>query len=122
TRGIMYDKRAAWAWAGVAPNKGPGTRLRDIEIAVMTELPTSKMGFGDVLWAIKGQGPHGLREKLDSSDATIENSVPIGCVLTKMGKVATEQVAEALNAQKTKGGLVGQILVGMGYVNESDVQ
>jgi hypothetical protein len=46
TRGIMYDKRAAWALAGVAPNKGPGTRLRDIEVAVMTELPTSKMGLG----------------------------------------------------------------------------
>jgi len=36
TRGIMYDKRAAWALAGVAPNKGPGTSLRDIEVAVMT--------------------------------------------------------------------------------------
>jgi hypothetical protein len=64
TRGIMYDKRAAWALAGVAPNKGPGTRLRDVEIAVMTELPTSKMGFGDVLWAIKGQGARGAREDL----------------------------------------------------------
>ena len=51
----MYDKRAAWALAGVAPNKGRGTRLRDIEVAVMTELPTSKMGFGDVLWAVKGK-------------------------------------------------------------------
>jgi hypothetical protein len=68
TRGIMYDKRAAWALAGVAPNKGPGTRLRDIEVAVMTELPTSKMGFGDVLWAIKDHGAHGVREKLDQPD------------------------------------------------------
>ena len=57
TRGIMYDKRAAWALAGVAPNKGDATRLSDIEIAVMTELPTSKMGRGDVLSAIKGNGP-----------------------------------------------------------------
>jgi hypothetical protein len=64
TRGIMYDKRAAWALAGVAPNKGPGTRLRDIEIAVMTELPTSKMGQADVLWAIKGQGAHAARVDL----------------------------------------------------------
>src|SRR5450432_1088720 len=64
TRGIMYDKRSAWALAGVAPNNGPGTRLRDIEIAVMTELPTSKMGWADVLWAIKGQGAHGIREDL----------------------------------------------------------
>ncbi len=61
TRGIMYDKRAAWALAGVAPNKGPNTRLRDIEVAVMTELPTSKMGFADVLSGIKGRGANGTR-------------------------------------------------------------
>src|SRR4051812_16997943 len=70
TRGLMYDKRAAWALAGVAPNKGPGTRLRDIEVAVMTELPTSKMGLADVLWAIKGRGAHGERVDLASGAAT----------------------------------------------------
>src|SRR3954465_8581730 len=59
TRGIMYDKRAAWALAGIAPNRGSNTRLRDIEVAVMTELPTSKMGYADVLWAIKGKGAFG---------------------------------------------------------------
>src|SRR3954464_15029057 len=64
TRGIMYDKRPAWALAGVAPNKGPATRLRDIEAAVMTELPTSKMGHADVLWAIKGRGAQGERVEL----------------------------------------------------------
>jgi fructose-1,6-bisphosphatase/inositol monophosphatase family enzyme len=64
TRGIMYDKRPAWALAGVAPNKGRNTRLRDVEVAVMTELPTSKMGFADVLWAIKGQGAHAKRVDL----------------------------------------------------------
>jgi hypothetical protein len=69
TRGIMYDKRPAWALAGVAPNKGPATRLRDIEIAVMTELPTSKMGFSDVLWAIKGQGINVMREDLRNREA-----------------------------------------------------
>src|SRR3954464_12305454 len=63
-RGIMYDKRPAWALAGVAPNKGAGTRLRDIEVAVMTELPTSKMGHADVLWAIKGRGAQGERVEL----------------------------------------------------------
>lgn len=70
TRGIMYDKRSAWALAGVAPNKGPATRLRDIEVAVMTELPTSKMGFADVLWAVKGQGAHGHRVDLRSDERT----------------------------------------------------
>ncbi len=70
TRGIMYDKRPAWALAGVAPNKGPQTRLRDIEVAVMTELPTSKMGFADVLWSVKGQGAHGERVELHTGHAS----------------------------------------------------
>jgi hypothetical protein len=127
TRGIMYDKRAAWALAGVAPNKGHGTCLRDIEVAVMTELPTSKMGHADVLWAIKGRGARGLRERLEPQRATLElvdddRHKPIGHVLTKLGKVDNQKVVEALNAQKRKGGLVGQILVGMGYVNQKDVQ
>ncbi|MGD0464230.1 MAG: inositol monophosphatase [Tepidisphaeraceae bacterium] len=69
TRGIMYDKRPAWALAGVAPNKGADTRLRDIEIAVMTELPTSKSGFADVLWAVKGRGTHGVRVDLRNNDS-----------------------------------------------------
>jgi len=64
TRGIMYDKRPAWALAGVAPNRGASTTLRDIEVSVMTELPTSKMGFADVLWAIKGQGANAQRVDL----------------------------------------------------------
>jgi len=66
TRGIMYDKRPAWALAGVAPNRGVETTLRDIEVSVMTELPTSKMGFADVLWASKGRGAHGKRVDLRS--------------------------------------------------------
>jgi fructose-1,6-bisphosphatase/inositol monophosphatase family enzyme len=69
TRGIMYDKRAAWALAGVAPNRGSNTRLRDIEVAVMTELPTSKMGEADVLWAVKGQGALGERVNLATGAA-----------------------------------------------------
>jgi hypothetical protein len=128
TRGLMYDKRAAWTLAGVAPNKGPDTRLRDIEVAVMSELPTSKMGFADVLWAVKGQGAQGIRERLDGKTATLEPPVldmkgkPIGQVLTKMGKVADEHLIEALNAQKRTGGLFGQLLVGLGRVSENDVQ
>jgi hypothetical protein len=70
TRGIMYDKRSAWALAGIAPNKGPGTRLSDIEVAVMTELPTSKMGQADLLWAIKGRGAQGERVDLRDGSTT----------------------------------------------------
>jgi len=75
TRGLMFDKRAAWSLAGIAPNKGSKTRLRDIEAAVMTELPTSKMGSGDVLWAIKGKGAHAVRESLDTGHP--DTGVPI---------------------------------------------
>ena len=64
TRGLMYNKRSAWSLAGVAPNKGAATRLRDIEVAVMTELPTSKMAYSDVLWAVMGEGARGVRENV----------------------------------------------------------
>src|SRR5206468_8298066 len=70
TRGLMYDKRAAWALAGVAPNRGPATRLRDIEVAVMTELPTGKMGRADVLWAVKELGARAERVDLSTRRAT----------------------------------------------------
>ena len=58
TRNIMYNKRSAWALAGIAPNKGRATTLADIEVAVMTELPTTRALLADQLWAIKGQGAH----------------------------------------------------------------
>jgi len=66
TRGLMYDKRSAWSLAGVAPNHGDATRLRDIEVAVMTELPTSKMAQADVLWAVRGEGAEGERQHVHS--------------------------------------------------------
>ena len=69
TRGLMYDKRPAWALAGVAPNKGAATRLRDIEAAVMTELPTGKMGFADVLTATRGGGVSANRVNLSDKSA-----------------------------------------------------
>jgi type IV pilus assembly protein PilB len=45
----------------------------------------------------------------------------IGRVLTKMGKTNKEQVVEALNFQKQKGGQLGRILVDLGYVTEADL-
>lgn len=58
TRGIMYDKRAAFFLAGAAPNKGKTSTLQDIEVAVMTELPTSRGYLSDTLFAVKGSGTH----------------------------------------------------------------
>ena len=42
TRGIMYDKRNAWALAAIAPQSGDQTMLSEIIAASMTEIPTSR--------------------------------------------------------------------------------
>lgn len=42
TRGIMYDKRSAWALAAIAPQSGDQTMLSEIIAASMTEIPTSR--------------------------------------------------------------------------------
>ncbi len=60
TRCIMYDKRAAWALAAVAPQRGPGTHLGDIVAAAMTELPTSKQWRADQISAVRGAGREGV--------------------------------------------------------------
>lgn len=56
SRGLMYQKRSAWILTGVAPNRGAGTTLADIELAVQTEIPTLKQHLCDVLWAVAGDG------------------------------------------------------------------
>lgn len=61
TRGLMYQKRPAWILTGVAPNNGETTTLRDIELAVMTEIPLVKQHLCDSFWAIAGQGVGGAR-------------------------------------------------------------
>jgi hypothetical protein len=55
TRGIMYDKRAAWFLAGVAPQLGRRTKLSEIEVAVMVELPTTKQWRADRFSAVRGR-------------------------------------------------------------------
>jgi fructose-1,6-bisphosphatase/inositol monophosphatase family enzyme len=64
TRGLMFDKRSAWCLMGVAPDRGQATRLSDVEIAVMTELPTTRQSTSDVLWAVAGQAAHAERHDL----------------------------------------------------------
>ena len=56
TRGLMYQKRAAWILTGVAPFRGAATHLGDIEFAVMTEIPLVKQHLCDMLWTVRGQG------------------------------------------------------------------
>jgi fructose-1,6-bisphosphatase/inositol monophosphatase family enzyme len=56
TRGLMYQKRSAWILTGVAPNRGPATGLRDVVLALQTEIPLVKQHLSDSLWALKGEG------------------------------------------------------------------
>ena len=61
TRGLMYQKRSAWVLAAVAPNRGPDTSLRDIVLAVQTEIPLVKQHLSDQLWALRGEGAQARR-------------------------------------------------------------
>ena len=54
TRGLMYDKRSAWILSGIAPNRGEETTLADIEVAVQTEVPTTRQYLAAVLYAAEG--------------------------------------------------------------------
>lgn len=60
TRNIMYDKRAAWSLAALAPQRGAQTRLSDITVAAMSELPTAKQWRADQISGIRGGGPDGI--------------------------------------------------------------
>jgi hypothetical protein len=61
TRGLMYQKRSAWILTGVAPNRGPATRLRDVALAVQTEIPLLKQHLSDQLRAVRGGGVEARR-------------------------------------------------------------
>ncbi|MDP1581470.1 MAG: inositol monophosphatase [Candidatus Didemnitutus sp.] len=67
TRGLMYDKRSAWSLAALAPQRGARNTLADIQVAAMTELPTSKLGVVDQLSAVRGVGVKATRLVLHSS-------------------------------------------------------
>ncbi len=56
TRGLMHDKRSAWALAALAPQRGEANRLSDIFVAAMTELPVTKQWRADQASAVRGGG------------------------------------------------------------------
>jgi len=76
TRGLMFDKRSAWCLMGAAPDRGADTRLAEIEVAVMTELPTTRQATSDVLWAIAAEGAHGERHDLATGETTTLPLIP----------------------------------------------
>ena len=61
TRGLMYQKRSAWVLTAAAPNRGPDTSLRDVVLAVQTEIPLVKQHLSDQLWALRGEGAQARR-------------------------------------------------------------
>jgi type IV pilus assembly protein PilB len=68
-----------------------------------------------------GASPGGA---IDPSKLDVERDLkgrPLGRILTKMGKTTREQVVEALNFQKSKGGAIGRILIDLGYIKESEL-
>lgn len=70
TREIMWDRRSAWALAAIAPQRGDETCLRDIIVAAMTELPTTKGGFADQLSGVRDGRLIAERIDLATNDAT----------------------------------------------------
>ena len=78
TRGLMYQKRSAWVLTGVAPNRGPSTSLRDIVLAVQTEVPLLKQHLSDQLWAVRGEGVRAHRHNRLTGEQTPMRLKPSG--------------------------------------------
>lgn len=85
TRGLMFDKRSAWCLMAVAPDKGKETSLADIEVAVMTELPTTRQATSDVLWAVRGRPTKCERQNIAAGGAKPMPVVPSGADTLKHG-------------------------------------
>ena len=61
TRMLMMEKRSAFFLAGAAPNLGQDTCLKDIQYAIMAELPTSRARLADTFYAERGCGASGTQ-------------------------------------------------------------
>jgi hypothetical protein len=73
TRGLMYQKRSAWILSAVAPNRGPDTRLSQVEVALQSEIPLLKQHLCDQAWAIRGQGAGARRyDRVRDTTAALE--------------------------------------------------
>ncbi len=106
---------------GLRPPSGPKSPVTGTAGGAGVARPPSSTGGGNRIASpgTPGSGgptPSGGMPPIDQLQGR-----PIGRVLTKMGKVTREQVIEALNFQKSKGGALGRILIDLGYVKESDV-
>lgn len=107
TRGLMFDKRSAWCLAAVAPMREHTPRLRDLVVAHMCELPTSRQNRVDELWARRGRPAEGLRIDLSterserliphpSTATTLRHGFATVCNFFQGGKELTARVDEEL--------------------------
>jgi fructose-1,6-bisphosphatase/inositol monophosphatase family enzyme len=71
TRGLMYQKRSAWILTGVARNRGPSTSLKDVELAVQTEIPLLKQHLADSMWVIRGSAVEAERTNRLTGERTV---------------------------------------------------
>jgi fructose-1,6-bisphosphatase/inositol monophosphatase family enzyme len=78
TRGLMHQKRAGWILTGVARNRGMQTSLRDIELAVQTEIPLVKQHLSDELWAVRDAGGSAQRTNRITGETRTINVSPSG--------------------------------------------
>lgn len=85
TRPLMYDKRSAWLLTGIAPNQGDESNLSHIEIAMQTELPTSKALYAETLWAVRGQGARALSQNLMTQEIREFTPHPSGATTIEGG-------------------------------------
>ena len=77
TRAIMYQKRSAGFVAGVAEHPdGREPRLKDIDAALLLELPAPKQTLADHYTAVRGEGMRAWRTGLDGSGARRLNVQP----------------------------------------------
>ncbi len=63
TRGLMFDKRPAWSLAGLAPGSQEVAQVEYIQVAAMTELPTTRHWCSDQISGAQGCGL--VAERLD---------------------------------------------------------
>jgi len=54
----------------------------------------------------------GVHKKIDK---------PLGQILVERGIISNSQLQEALRVQKREGGLVGEVIVGLGFAKEEDI-
>jgi hypothetical protein len=70
TRGLMYGKRSGWMLSGAAPGCGDALTLRDITLAVQTEIAPPKQKIVDQLSAFSGGGAAGKRGNIEAGGET----------------------------------------------------